>query len=282
MLMYLNGLILQEEEAVISPFDHGFIYGVGLFETFRTYNGHPFLLDDHFARLHRGLDQLRIVKAPYDRGEVLHIIERLLEANDLTDAYFRWNVSAGIAPVGLPSKPYTNPNVMVFVKELPQTRAKEKALHILKQPRNTPEGQERLKSHHYLNNIFGKYEMGENLKGEGLFLTEHGHVAEGLVSNVFWRKGGDVYSPSVECGILNGITRQFVINLFRSLGYHVHEGRYLLEAMLQADEVFATNSIQEIVAVSEVGEHTFPGMGGPVYEEVTKAYTKKAMKKFDL
>ncbi|RNA66016.1 aminodeoxychorismate lyase [Alteribacter keqinensis] len=272
MLMYLNGQIIREEEAVISPFDHGFMYGLGLFETFRTYNGHPFLLDDHFDRLHRGLDQMRIENARYDRQETARIIASLLDANNMDDAYFRWNVSAGNAPVGLRTSPYKNPNTMVFVKGLPENGVREKKLHVLKQKRNTPEGPERLKSHHYLNSILGKYEMSPDQKGEGLFLTGRGHVAEGVVSNVFWRKGMNVYTPDPDCGILNGVTRQFVIRLARSKGFKVHEGHYMLNALLEADEAVITNSIQEIVAVSSVGEQMFPGVRGELYEALTSLY----------
>ncbi len=272
MLIYCNGSIIPPQEVRISPFDHGFMYGLGLFETFRTYQGHPFLLDDHFQRLHDGLKNLRINVSQYDRRQVTEIIQKLLKENELTDAYFRWNVSAGEGPIGLSTSAYSSPNTIVFIKELPSKATLEKKLVVLSQPRNTPEGKERLKSHHFLNNIYGKLEIADERDAEGLFLTAEGYVAEGVVSNVFWRQGENVFTPSVNCGILNGVTRQFVIRLIKSLGYSVHEGFYPLSALLEAEEVMITNSIQEIVSISSAKGHPFAGHAGLLYKELSAMY----------
>ncbi|PYZ95407.1 4-amino-4-deoxychorismate lyase [Alteribacter lacisalsi] len=277
MIIYANGRFIEEDEAAVSPFDHGFLYGLGVFETFRTYNGHPFLLDDHFHRLSKGLSQLNIRLKPYIRTETAAIISELLTRNGLKDAYFRWNVSAGSGPVGLQTDEYTNPNVFVFVKRLPEGPAADKTLQVLAQPRNTPEGPERLKSHHYLNSVLGKRETAGQPDTEGLFLTAEGFVAEGVVSNVFWRKGETVYTPSVDCGILNGITRQFVLSLLREQGVRAEVGSYLLGDLREADEVFVTNSIQEIAAVSRVDGRTIPGRSGKLYQSLSRAYRQAAM-----
>ena len=125
----------------------------------------------------------------------------------------------------------------------------EKEGVILKQVRNTPEGALRLKSHHYLNNILGKREIGNVVNKEGIFLTEAGYVAEGLF-RISFVKGEILYTPSLETGILNGITRAFIIKFAEELGIEVKEGFFTKDELLSADEVFVTNSIQEIVPLN--------------------------------
>ncbi|MDQ0247572.1 4-amino-4-deoxychorismate lyase [Bacillus fengqiuensis] len=257
MYIYLNGNIIRREEASISPFDHGYMYGIGLFETFRTYNGHPFLLDDHLARLNSGLEELDI-EYQCKREDVLSMLERLLKANGLQDAYVRLNVSAGIGDVGLQTAPYTEPTVIMYMKPLPSNGTEEKEGVFLETRRNSPEGARRLKSHHYLNNILAKKEMGSTPSEEGIFLTKEGYVAEGIVSNLFFVKNGIVYTPSLETGILDGITRQFVFSLLEKLDITIKEGLFTIQELLESDEIFVTNSVQEITPIVKVGNHCYP------------------------
>jgi 4-amino-4-deoxychorismate lyase len=261
MFVYVNGKIVKKEEARISPFDHGFMYGLGLFETFRVYDGHPFLLDDHLERLNEGLRMLNI-HLTLTREQVVHVIHELLKANQWRNAYVRFNVSAGVGDVGLQTDAYTNPTIIVYMKDLPRSASLEKVCKILNTRRNSPEGEIRLKSHHYLNNILGKREIGQDPQIEGIFLTRDGFVAEGIVSNVFWVKQNTVYTPSIETGILNGITRQFVLKMLSSLGIPYKEGFYSLEELQTADEIFLTNSIQEIVPVRQLEGRMYPGIEG--------------------
>jgi 4-amino-4-deoxychorismate lyase len=245
--LYLNGDIIVSEQATISIFDHGYLYGVGLFETFRTYNGHPFLIDNHLDRLELGCQQVGM-EWQRDAERVKRQISALLQKNELEDGYFRLNVSAGSQPIGLPSQPYTNLTEALFVKALPP-EVKEKKLVTVQTKRNTPEGTQRLKSHHYLNNIMAKKEAP--LDAEGVFLTAQGKVAEGIVSNLFFIKKGEMFTPSLSTGILNGITRECVLYIANKLGIHVHEGEYDLAFAQEAEEIFVTNSIQEIMPVSQ-------------------------------
>ncbi|WP_027410156.1 aminodeoxychorismate lyase [Anoxybacteroides tepidamans] len=271
MYVYVNGEIVRKEEARISPFDHGFMYGLGAFETFRTYKGHPFLLDDHIKRLNESLLELNI-SLTLRRDEVMGIINRLLEANQLNDAYIRFNVSAGVGDIGLHTGEYAKPTVIAYMKPLPLFFSAEKTCKILKTRRNSPEGERRLKSHHYLNNILGKREIGNDPQMEGVFLSEKGFLAEGIVSNLFWVRNGVVYTPSLETGILNGITRQFLLELLSVLKIHYEEGLYSVNELETAEEVFLTNSIQEIVPVSQVDEHSYLGKRGPLTQLLKKYY----------
>ncbi|TLS34994.1 aminodeoxychorismate lyase [Pseudalkalibacillus caeni] len=271
MYICINGRVLKEEEAKISPFDHGFMYGLGVFETFRVYNGHPFLFDDHFDRLQSSLAALNI-KLNVNKASVLHDINELLKVNQLKDAYVRLNVSAGDNAVGLTVEKYENPNVIIYMKPIGQPAQVEKNAVILQIRRNTPEGPLRLKSHHYLNNILAKREVGPDPSVEGIFLTDQGHVAEGIVSNVFWVKDGKVFTPSLSTGILNGITRQFIIELLAFLNIKVEVGHFTKEHLLDCDEAFVTNSIQEVVPVKKLEGKSLPGAAGEITDKLHSYY----------
>lgn len=270
MYVYLNGEVIRKEEAVISPFDHGFLYGMGLFETFRVYNGHPFLLDDHLERLNHSLKLLNI-EAQYSREQILTALRQLLKKNNLANGYIRLNVSAGIGEIGLQTKPYEEPNLIIFSKPLTAMNKEKKAV-ILNLKRNTPEGQERLKSHHYLNNILAKREIGDAIDSEGIFLTEEGFLAEGVVSNLFWIKGNVLFTPAIETGILNGITRQFVMKLASKQGMTIKEGFFPIESAKEAEEVFVTNSVQEIVPIASFNGKSKPGISGEKVNELQRQY----------
>jgi 4-amino-4-deoxychorismate lyase len=264
--------VIKEEEARISPFDHGFLYGMGLFETFRVYGGHPFLLIDHLERLNSGLKVLGIQRV-LSKVEVVEALQLLLEKNELDNAYIRLNVSAGDGAVGLPVEPYKNANVMMFVKPLPEADGPtEKEAQFLKVSRNTPEGPFRLKSHHYMNNLLAKKEIGSRTDVEGIFLTKEGVIAEGIVSNIFWVIENKLFTPDLRTGILNGITRSFVIELAKKRGIRVEEGFYQPEKLNSATEVFVTNSIQELVAISRLDSLYFPGIKGELLQALHKEY----------
>ncbi|MFE8704059.1 aminodeoxychorismate lyase [Cytobacillus sp. FJAT-54145] len=271
MYIFLNGQVIKKEDAMISPFEHGFLYGLGLFETFRVYNGHPFLLDDHLARLNSGLEILNI-KKQLTRDDVVSYLGDLLGKNGYDNAYIRLNVSAGNGEIGLQTAEYVEPNLIIFSKPLPEVVSmSEKKAKLLKLNRNTPEGDERLKSHHYLNNILAKREIGDDQSVEGIFLTREGFIAEGVVSNIFWTKGNTLYTPSIDTGILNGITRRFILKLGKKNGFEIKEGLFSTEGF-DADEIFVTNSIQEIVPVIDFNGIKFPGNKGEVVQRLYHQY----------
>ncbi|WP_134685383.1 aminodeoxychorismate lyase [Brevibacillus migulae] len=273
MLLYINGEIVSEENAVVSVMDHGFLYGVGLFETVRIYDGKLFLWKEHVARLMAGLSALHITHdwtADFLAEAVLHTVQ----ANGLQDAYVRLNVTGGAEGVGLIAGPYTKPSLFIFVKPVAPIPAhpSAKRLQTVSIPRQTPEGQRRYKSHNFLNNVLAKQEAGPDLQVEGLLLTREGYVAEGVVSNVFWVRDHILYTPSTAAGILEGVTRGFVLTLARQLGIPWQEGLYPLDQLYGADEVFVTNSIQEIVPVSQIDGNMLPTAYGAVTKRLREAY----------
>lgn len=279
MYIYLNSKFIKDTEATISPFDHGFLYGVGVFETFRVYKGFPFLLKDHLKRLNQSLKELNI-HYEVQMDEAREVIDRLLFLNELEDkdVTVRLNVSAGNGEVGKLTESYFKPNVMYLLRQAPSNNHVEKNVAILQTRRNTPEGSYRLKSHHYLNNILGKRELIETPELEGIFLTKEGYVSEGIVTNIFWVEKGIVYTPSLSTGILNGITRQFIIKCLSTLGIPFVEGEYDLEKLIAADEVFLTNSTQEILRVKHIKNHSFKGDGDMVVNKLKEMYKRYHLK----
>lgn len=267
----LNGQVIATDQAVVSVMDHGFLYGMGLFETFRTYNGQPFLLKQHLTRLSTSCESLEIMWNE-SVDQVQSQIRDLMYANELTEAYIRYTISAGTDILGLPSGAYEQPNIIIYAKSLPPARpdsmslidhlySHSKSLRRLHTLRNTPEGDIRFKSLHYMNSILGKRELMQyqdhpSTAVEGLMLTKEQHIAEGIVSNLFFVKNQQLYTPPIDTGILPGITRAFVIQLAMAAGIVVHEGHYTWEHLLEADEIFLTNSVQEIVPVKQLLEDT--------------------------
>lgn len=253
----LNQKIVEAKDAVVSALDHGFLYGMGLFETFRTYDGVPFLLRRHLDRLADGCRQLGIPFEP-DEAALGDWIRQVMDANQLQEAYVRYTVTAGEDILGLPAGNYRRPTHLLYIKALPVVDpalyTEGKPLQLLRISRNTPEGPVRLKSLHYMNNILAKRELAGYVSAaggaEGLMLTDKGFIAEGIVSNIFYIKDGVLHTPDIDTGILPGITREMVLELAPEAGLRLEEGFYRWEQLVTADEVFLTNSVQELVPVT--------------------------------
>ena len=274
MTCWMNGQYIKSEEIRISPFDHGFLYGVGFFETFRTYNGHVFLFDEHMDRLRRALSEYRITM-PYEDAEILAAVRKLNDAEGGEDGYFRLNISAGEHDIGLAPSSYPKPNVILFRKKLSLTaRGTEKNGVWLETTRNNPESMIRHKSHNFLNNVRGRLELPSLKLSEGLFVTVEGFVAEGVTSNVFWMKNGVLYTPAIETGILPGTTRAVIIKIARTAGLVVNEGFYSKIDVENADELFVTNAVQELVPLSVLEEVVLPGAGGFYYRKLHGLYVE--------
>lgn len=290
----MNGQLTETTKAAIPVMDHGFLYGMGLFETFRTYGGKPSLLSRHLRRLSQGCEELGIpFREEEHRLELL--IHELLEANGLSDGYIRYTVSAGEEILGLPSADYRKPSHLLFAKELPPLDEawyiKGKPLQLLRTTRNTPEGEIRYKSLHYMNNILAKrelmqYKLAVQSQAEGLMLTKQGHLAEGIVSNLFFITKGVLYTPDLRTGILPGITREVVLEAAGDLGIPVVEGLFSTQQLSQADEIFMTSSIQELIPITALlgfpeGEviQVQNGQMGPNTRRLLDLYRKKAGRK---
>ncbi|MGG4142082.1 aminotransferase class IV [Paenibacillus algorifonticola] len=258
MKVAFNGDVMDAGQAVISIYDHGFLYGLGLFETFRTYGGRAYLLERHLRRLEAGCASLGI-RYKTDQSTLEASIAELLHANELKDGYVRLTVTAGDGGLGLPMGDYEQPQELILMKPLPPYQAAlyehGRELRLLHTKRNTPEGEIRLKSLHYMNNIIAKRELAASNASpgaEGLMLSGAGLLTEGIVSNLFFTQDGVIRTPAVDTGILPGITRERVMELARAAGFQVEEGHYSWNQLLGADEIWLTGSVQELVPVTRL------------------------------
>ncbi|HWI50015.1 MAG TPA: aminodeoxychorismate lyase [Rummeliibacillus sp.] len=272
MICWMNGEYVESTELSVSPIDHGYLYGLGFFETFRTYNDEPFLWEEHCARIQRALEEYRITM-PYTFEKLWDVIIELNKRNGQTDGYFRLNISAGEGGIGLEKTHYPNPNVIIFRKELPTvSRGQEKNAVWLNTVRNSPEQAIRYKSHHYANNVRARLELPSLKNLEGFFVNSEGYVAEGITSNIFWVIANELYTPALSTGILPGITRQHVLNLANEAGLDIHEGKYTPQDLENADECFITTSIQELIPIRGLGEKCYLGNEGVIYRNLHKMY----------
>ncbi len=261
--IYCRGEFVRQSQAVIPAADHGYLFGMGLFETFRTHNGIPFLPDRHLERLRRGMAAFRI---DAQRGRFTHpergvralreVAGELLKLNEMEEAVLRLTVSAGEAGAGLPpGLAYERPNELVFIRPVPPPPPPEGvAVRLLETPRLPGEFFPRGKTAGYANSLRAWFELREEggAEGEGILLTAEGRVSEGVFSNIFWVIGGRLFTPGLETHALPGVTRGLVLELAREAAIPVEEGSYSVEDLRRAEAVFLTNAARGIVAVSRL------------------------------
>jgi len=270
----LNGDIVDREAAKVSAFDRSFLYGDGLFETTRAYNGVPFMLTEHLERMASSAKALDI--AMPDADETAATIKRLIELNELADAYVRITLSRGTYTGKLaPDKP-REPTLLVEARELhpypAEMYGRGANVIISSSVHNSASAISRHKTTSYLASILAKREAKERGADEAILLDHTGHVAEGATSNVFCVRGGRLLTPPLEMNILPGITRQTVIKLAREAGIEVDEAPFRAAALQSADEVFLTNSLMEVMPVGSVDGGEPGRVPGPVAAALANAY----------
>ena len=261
MWIYLNGRIVQEERARISVFDRGFLYGDGVFETVRIHEGHSMWLDRHLARL---ADSCRQIRLPLPDKQWPAIFQKVIDKNRVDHALIRLTLSRG-GRGGESATPDAGagPTVVLFPRPLPHVtpaqRRKGVKLTIVTIRRPSPLSHPaQAKTLNYLNNLLAKQEAAERDAFEGLMLTTGGHLAECSMSNVFFIKDRILYTPSLACGVLPGITREVVLEVAPTLGLQPREGRYRPESLYEADECFLTSSGVGILPVETIDGRPFP------------------------
>ena len=270
MWIFLNHRFVKEEEAVVSVFDHGFLYGDGVYETIRSYGNRIFMRDQHLARLRRSANAigLAIPISEKDWPDLLHeAMERNGVGNDRVDAYLRITISRGTGEIGLDPALCRAPTVVIMAKPLqpPSPRQYEQGVKVIvaQTRRNLPTAlSPHIKATNFLNNILAKREAIAAGVFDSVLLNWQDHVAECTVSNLFWVKAQTVSTPSLDCGILDGITRDIVITLAQEGGLPVQQGRFGIDALYKADECFLTNTSMELMPVTMI-QHRPVGTGKP-------------------
>ncbi|MBN1829162.1 MAG: branched-chain-amino-acid transaminase [Deltaproteobacteria bacterium] len=282
MYIYLNGNFVTEEDARISVFDHGFLYGDGVFEGIRAYNGRIFALDEHVDRFYESAKSimLELPLAPSDfREAILETVRR----NKLRDAYIRPVASRGKGPLGLDPTKCPKPTLVIIVdpevrhpENLDQTAMGAKGINVITTTfrRNGHDIlSPRIKSTNYLNNILAKLQAHAAGAQEALFLNAQGLVCELTADNLFIVKNSRVITPPLWVGLLDGITRRAIIRLAREQNLEITEEPLTLHDLYTSDECFATASRIEILAVSSIdGRRIGDGTMGPVTSQIKRAF----------
>ncbi|MBE3596321.1 MAG: branched-chain-amino-acid transaminase [Hydrogenibacillus sp.] len=264
--IYLNGQFVPKEAAVVSVFDHGLLYGDGVFEGIRAYDGNVFRLKAHIDRLYESAKAI-MLDIPHAPEEMEAIVLETLRKNHLRSAYVRIVVSRGTGDLGLDPAKCPRANVIVIAEALAlfPKELYERGINVVtvSTRRNRSDVlSPAIKSLNYLNNILAKLEAKNAGADEGLMLNTEGYVAEGTGENVFIVKNGTLFTPPVYVGVLKGITRAAVIELAKELKIPVVETPLTLHDVYTADEVFFTGTAAEIVPVVSVDRRTI-GDGRP-------------------
>ena len=283
MEVYIDGKFYPKAEAKISVFDHGFLYGDGIFEGIRLYKGCVFRLDEHLERLEMSAKAL-CLNMPWTRKEISDIVCESCRRNKLTDGYIRLVVSRGFGDLGLSPKNCPTPSIIciadsikLYPEELYTTGMK-----IITAPtrRVSPAAlPPMIKSLNYLNNILAKMEAQQHGFHECLMLNEQGYVSECTGDNVFLIHKGKLITPASHAGALVGITRQVAIEVAQALKIPVVETNITRYDVWNADECFLTGTAAEVIPVIEVDARTIgTGKPGPLTAKILAEFRKKASK----
>ncbi len=274
--VYANGDFVPQDQAVTSIYDHGFLYGDGVFEGIRAYNGRVFCLDEHIDRLYDSAMAI-MLDIPLSKDEMKQAILETLRVNDLVDAYIRPIVSRGIGDLGLDPRKCPVPNVFIISQPWGAMYGDlyDKGLSAVTVTvrRNAPESlSPNIKSMNYLNNILAKIEANHKGGDEAIILDVRGNISEGSGDNIFIIKNGTISTPQV-MNNLNGITRAAAIDIAQDLGYPMRETDLGLFDLYTADEVFVTGTAAEIAPIATVD-------GRPVGDGSVGTITKELMQRF--
>jgi aminodeoxychorismate lyase len=259
VLVFLNGAFVPEEKAVVSVFDRGFLYGDGLFETICVFNGEPFRWREHIERLRAGAQFLKI-KLPFSVSRLQIVANQLVQENGMPDCLLRLTLSRGIGAAGYSPANACEPTLAIALRPVPksddahppQWKLVSSSFRVVAAD---PLG--RFKTCNKLPQILARAEADEAGADEALLLNTNGYVAEGTSSNVFWIKGGAIYTPPVAAGILPGVTRSVVFELAAKLGVAIREKNIRFKDLGRMDGVFLSLTSWGIVEATSLDEKRF-------------------------
>lgn len=279
--VYINGKFVPQEEATVSVFDHGLLYGDGVFEGLRSYSGKVFRLEEHVRRLYESAQAIRL-EIPMSQADMCAAIDLSIKTNKIDDGYVRAVVTRGRGTLGLDPNRCSDPQVIIIADAIalyPQ-ELYDKGLEIITSSviRNHPAAlSPRIKSLNYLNNILAKI---EGLNGgciEALMLNHKGEVAECTGDNLFLVRDGALLTPPLDAGILAGITRDAVIDIAREAGIEVLKVSLTKHDVYVSEECFLTGTAAEVIPVVKVDDRTIgAGRPGPVTLDLTERFHRLA------
>ena len=277
MKVWLNGKLVDDEDAKLTVHDHGTLYGDGVFEGIRTYGGKIFQCKAHIDRLFNSAKFIRLA-IPYTKQELTDAMYEAIRANGIVDGYIRLVVTRGAGTLGLSPFKCPTPNVFIIADQIAlypdEMYEQGMAVIIAKTVRTAPQMlMPSVKSLNYLNNILGKIEAVEAGVAEAMMLNHEGNVSECTGDNIFIVKDGQVITPPASAGILVGITRGGVIDLAHKLAIPMVEENIKAEQLYSADECFLTGTAAEVISVTSIDDRPVgDGQVGPITSRLLDAF----------
>ena len=277
MLIYLNGQFVDEKRATVSVFDRGFLYGDGVFETMRAYQGHIAWIEQHLERLFQSAEMIDLC-IQQSKPAFTAILRELIDRNRLGDAVIRMTLTRGVGLPGLDPEPDIQPTTVITARPyqpFPSTYYSEGvSLVIVTIKRNPIESMPpSIKSLNFLNNILAKVEATRKGAFDAIMLNQHNHLTEATTSNLFLVRQRELFTPTVTCGILEGITRNVVIEIAQAKGISCHQQPLTVDTLYSADECFLTNTSMELMPVTQVDNHVIgSGRPGPLTMRLHDAF----------
>jgi len=277
--VYIDGVYYPKSQATVSVYDHGLLYGDGVFEGIRAYNGIVFKLKEHISRLYRSAHAL-MLKTPLTEEEITQAVVETLRKNSLRDAYIRLVVTRGVGDLGLDPRKCPKPSVIIITDTISimSSEAKEKGISTVitwlrRHPVDTTTHE--IKSLNYLNSVLAKMEATAYGADEAIGLDKNGLISEGVGENLFIVKDDKIFTPPSSTGALAGITAQLAIKFAKNLGYEVAETNITPFQLFTADEAFFTGTAAEVVPIREVNKRQIGnGCPGPVTKKLMAAFQK--------
>jgi branched-chain amino acid aminotransferase len=274
--VWINGKLYDEKNACISVFDRGFMYGDGLFETMRSYDGVIFKMDEHLTRLEASLRKAGI-RSRYAKRRLKREVYKLLDINKLKNAYIRLTITRGEGRFGIEYDDIFKPNVVIVAKEFgnyPEWMfEKGISAYIVNTRQNDLSPLSAMKSLNFMNYIIARFEAKAFGADEAIILNTKGHVVESPTSNIFAVKRNVVITSSIASGALPGITRSIVTELAGRLGMNVREKNLTPKELTDSNEIFLTNSLIEILPVTKIGRNKIgSGLPGRITKLLHIAY----------
>lgn len=282
MKIYLDGKFVDSSDAKISVFDHGLLYGDGVFEGIRLYGGNVFRLEEHLERLEYSAKAI-MLQLPLSRAELSEATCETCRQNGLTDAYIRLVVTRGVGDLGLAPWLCPKPSIFIIASKISLYPKEyyENGLAIVTVPtrRISPAAlPSTIKSLNYLNNILGKIEAKQFGALEAIMLNDQGYVAECTADNVFVVHKGELLTPSASQGALKGVTRSTIFDLARELQVPVREANLTRYDIWCADECFLTGSGAEVIPTVKLdGREIGDGKPGPITKRILEAFRKRVL-----